>query len=434
MVYIENSGFENTEENFLDSENFSNAELLPFQSNGSNVYKIRIKDRWLLLKRISPEFRNNPLYIAALEKEFNLGFSLDHPNIVKYLNKGIDKDGSYILAEYIDGITLRSIIEKNVNGISDKRLIEKIVRQLLNALDYLHSNNILHLDLKPENILITFKGNNVKLIDFGMSVSDSYISISSGTRKYCSPEQLSDPENADAGYDFFSLGLVILEMFTSRTNSVDVKKLPQPYKTIVEKCLNPDLKSRIHSADEILKILEIKKAKRFLVVSAFTLFLLTIITSLYFALSVQNRENQSEKGIVFKPEKISFLPVKSTNNFARMLSESKRRLDLLADSVNKELLSSLPLSDSIKMAGLGTGMYSVFLDRAAAYDRNPSKRNRKLELLDIQSTVETEFEDSFNIITAKYNKESVLYFRLVNIYSECSKQSEEKIRNYIFGK
>ena len=86
------------------------------------------------------------------------------------------------------------------------------------------------------------------------------------------------------------------------------------------------------------------------------------------------------------------------------------------------------------MAGLGTGTYSVFLDRAAAYDRNPSKRNRKLELLDIQSTVETEFEDSFNIITAKYNKESVLYFRLVNIYSECSKQSEEKIRNYIFGK
>lgn len=436
MPEIENSGFDNSVENFLDAGNFSAAELLPIQSNGSEVYRIRIKDRWLLLKRISPEFRNNPLYIAALEKEFNIGFSLDHPNIVKYLNKGSDNDGMYILAEYIDGITLRSLIEKNAHGISDKKLIEKIVQQLLDALDYLHSNNILHLDLKPENILITFKGSNVKLIDFGMSVSDSYISISSGTRKYCSPEQLSDPENADTGYDFFSLGLIILEMFTGSTELSGVGKLPHRHRKIIRKCLESDRKKRFQSAHDILKELAERKTDKAIIAFAGIVLIATIAIFISFFIASKNQSRNDKTNTALSINADNSSPVKKEHVELDSNAAHFQRNNGTSESseLTKILSSPLPIDDSIKMCKLGNNLFSEFLKRVEIYDRNPGPGSRKLELIKIKGQCIEDLQDSSKVAISHYRGNNILYLKLLEVYSKYENKSEEKIDEYIYNK
>ena len=210
---------ENKSSNFGSNEiiiiNPSNAiatELLPFQTSNSLVYKTCINNRWLLLKRIKPEFSTHPIYINALRKEFDIGFKVDHPHIVKYLNSGTDEKGLYLIAEFIDGTNLREVINGNPTGIRDEKYIEKNSLQILDALTYLHKHQLFHLDLKPENILITAKGNNVKLIDFGLSNDDSYKPISSGTKKYSSPEQVENPTIADARSDLYSFGIILHEL------------------------------------------------------------------------------------------------------------------------------------------------------------------------------------------------------------------------------
>ena len=77
--------------------------------------------------------------------------------------------------------------------ISDKKLSRKIVSQLCDVLEYIHSKQVIHKDLKPENILITHNGQNVKLIDFGLSDSDDYapLKFHAGTQAYAAPELLS---------------------------------------------------------------------------------------------------------------------------------------------------------------------------------------------------------------------------------------------------
>ncbi|HPF01151.1 MAG TPA: serine/threonine-protein kinase [Bacteroidales bacterium] len=435
MPEIENSGFDNSGENFLNAGNFSAAELLPIQSNGSVVYKIRIKDRWLLLKRISLEFRNNPLYIAALEKEFNLGFSLDHPNIVKYLNKGSDKDGLYILAEFIDGITLRSLIQKNANGIGDKKLIEKIVRQLLDALDYLHSNNILHLDLKPENILITYKGNNVKLIDFGMSVSDSYISISSGTRKYCSPEQLSNPECATSGNDFFSLGLVILEMFTGSTDLSGVGKVPRRYRKIVRKCLDSKKENRFQSAQDILRKLNERKTKM-TIFSVVSLALVATIAVLILFFITNRNHIRNEKTIntpLINANNPSLVKNEQTElNSNVIYLDSNYKTDKSSELM-KVVSTPLPVDDSIRMCRLGINLFSEFLKRVEAYDKNPGLRSRKLVLIEIKGECIEDFNDSVTIALSRYSIGSPLHSRLLDLFTKHELQSEDMIDHYVYG-
>ena len=129
---FESSSFENLEYNSVIPANGLNTELLSFQSNTSLVYKTKINNKWLLLKRLKPEYKELPQYIDAIEKEFRIGFNLDNPHIVKYLNKGTDAKGTYLIAEFVDGLTLRELLQKSPNGISDKQLTKRIFAQTTN--------------------------------------------------------------------------------------------------------------------------------------------------------------------------------------------------------------------------------------------------------------------------------------------------------------
>ena len=227
----------------------------------------------VILKGLKPEFKKERFYQDLLKKEFEISHSLDHPNIVKIIDfQNILNIGDCIVMEYVEGVTLREFVEsqriEEAQNRIDKRVYEKIFNELLDAMEYFHSKQIIHRDLKPDNILITNNGNNVKIIDFGLSDADDYVILkqAAGTRKYAAPEQLIPNNTIDCRADIYSLGIILKNNF------------PKSYHKIAEKCAQQDKEKRFSSAGDIRNFIKKKKITK--ITAAVSLILL-----LLFALS-----------------------------------------------------------------------------------------------------------------------------------------------------
>lgn len=171
-------------------------EALPLREGSPYRYfKTRLYGRLHFVKSIRSEYASDPLVAAALAKEFDIGYSLDHPNIVKYL---LARDGA-IYEEYVDGLCLEEILgDENLSQsmLSDRTVVEKMIRQLLDALAYLHMKGVAYLDLKPANIMVTRIGSAIKLIDLGGCAGGAHDHTPAFTRQYAAPEQLSESGGA----------------------------------------------------------------------------------------------------------------------------------------------------------------------------------------------------------------------------------------------
>ena len=129
--------------------------------------------RRFVLKAVTPEYADLTDYRLQQEQEFQLGIQLVHPNIAAtYSLENIEGVGRCIVQEWIDGITLGEWLQTKPSESAQERAFV----QLLDALEYLHSFQLVHHDLKTDNILITRNGSNVKLIDFGLSALDATLS------------------------------------------------------------------------------------------------------------------------------------------------------------------------------------------------------------------------------------------------------------------
>lgn len=177
----------------------------------SEIYRKERDGKFRILKALKPEYRGDSRFEGLLRKEFEIGYELDHPNICSIIAYVQDENlGNCIEMEWVDGSSLREIASR---GPLNKTLCKKIICETCDALDYIHHKQIIHRDLKPENILITNNGQNVKIIDFGLSDADDYYihKDPAGTRVYSSPEQLNG-QILDARSDIYSLGVIISEV------------------------------------------------------------------------------------------------------------------------------------------------------------------------------------------------------------------------------
>ena len=137
------------------------------------IYTATRYGRRFLLKTLTPETASLTDYKLQQEQEFRLGIQLVHPNIAAtYSLEEIDGVGRCIVQEWIDGQTLGVWLQTKPSKTSR----ERVLNQLLDALEYIHSRQFVHRDLKSNNILITHNGSNVKLIDFGLSLTDDTLS------------------------------------------------------------------------------------------------------------------------------------------------------------------------------------------------------------------------------------------------------------------
>lgn len=250
-----------------DKDRYTDIKEFYISSSGySRLYQCRRYGKLHILKCLQPLYIVQDLYDQLLQKEFNIGYQLEHSHICRTLGWGKNELlGNCILLEYIDGVTLKTFMEQ---GKLTRLLACKFITEICNALQYIHSKQIVHRDLKPSNILITHNGYNVKLIDFGLSDCDDYgiLKLPAGTRKYLAPEQLTTPRGLDCRIDIYSLGVIIGEMAALLKD--------KPLTAIARKCTQQDPGKRYSSAAEIVEAL---KEKSFRTVYKYTAVIVVLL-------------------------------------------------------------------------------------------------------------------------------------------------------------
>lgn len=210
-----------------------------------------------------------------LGREVMIAASLNHPTVIKMKKEIIiqeDKDGNLrrcLLMEYIDGYNLKYFIDNRT--LTLKQMTNIIIR-LCEGLDFLHQNGVVHRDIKPANFLFSRDGQQVKIVDFGLSKTTSswrmrWLKEAGGTRLYMSPEQLRK-KNLDARSDIFSFGITMYELFTGRhpctastPREIQRQILSTSYKWPKPSSINPEIPEKLDRI--ILKALRRDLDKRY---------------------------------------------------------------------------------------------------------------------------------------------------------------------------
>ncbi len=191
---------------------WSDVELLRESTSGiCAVYRAKRHGKWHLLKNLKEGYRQNPIAIAQLRKEFEIGYTLSHPGIAAITNiEEVPSLGLSIIEEWIDGSTLSEVMKRDDFNAQQAH---DIAAQLIDILEYIHNRQVMHRDLKPSNIMITASGNRVKLIDFGVSDTTSHAILKgpAGTRRYAAPELIAGNQ-VDSRSDLYSLGVIAAQM------------------------------------------------------------------------------------------------------------------------------------------------------------------------------------------------------------------------------
>jgi serine/threonine-protein kinase len=216
--------------------------------------------------------------VERFQREARAARSLVHPNIVQVLDIGADQDTFFIVMEYLDGQTVRELIEL-AGAITLDRAVD-IMTVACEALAYAHDQDIIHRDVKPDNIMVLRNG-LVKLTDFGLAAIVTERGVTQtgtvmGTFYYMSPEQARG-EKLDARSDIFSLGATFYEMLTgqppfpgdspaavlSKILNSDpplVQGLPPHVSRTLGRCLRKQPQYRFQNAREIIASLRAGEA------------------------------------------------------------------------------------------------------------------------------------------------------------------------------
>ena len=183
----------------------------------SDVYKAKdqVLGRFVAVKVLKPEFAEDVNFVTKFHTEAQSAAGLQHPNIVNIYDVGSEEHMHFIVMEYVEGITLKTYIEKK-GQLNYKEAIS-IAIQVARGIEAAHNNNIVHRDIKPQNIMISHEG-KVKVTDFGIARAATSNTIHSdvmGSVHYTSPEQARNGF-VDGKSDIYSLGIVMYEMVTGR--------------------------------------------------------------------------------------------------------------------------------------------------------------------------------------------------------------------------
>lgn len=166
------------------------------------------------LKVVAPQMAADPEFTGRFRREVQAYMKLDHPNIVRLLDWGMQPP--YLVMELVDGVTLREVLKQG--PVAVQQALEWL-GQTLEGMAYAHSQGLVHRDLKPDNVMLQ-KGKLIKIMDFGLARTQEVTSNLTGsgnvlgTPAYIAPEQIEGLTNPSA--DQYSLGIMAYEMLAGR--------------------------------------------------------------------------------------------------------------------------------------------------------------------------------------------------------------------------
>ena len=243
--------------------------------------------RQVAVKVLTSASASDPERLRRFEQEARAASALNHPNIISIYDVGRENTTAYIAMEFVDGRTLRALLESG--PLTIKKTLQ-IAVQIADGLAKAHAAGIVHRDLKPENIMVTRDG-FVKILDFGLAklikrldsspqnmtaTVDSQPGAVLGTAGYMSPEQARG-ELVDYRADIFALGSILYEMVTGKqpfrrdstaqTLAAIIEDDPQPVveinaktptslRWVIERCLAKDPTERYSSTLDLARDLK----------------------------------------------------------------------------------------------------------------------------------------------------------------------------------
>lgn len=173
----------------------------PLDRGGStcDAYECIVQRRRVFVKRLKAEYRDNPLYRAAFDKEYDLGVSLSHPSLPRYVGFG----GDYIVMDFIEGDTLADLIKRDDPRLKNRKFVRRLLLELVDVVDYLHYRNIVHCDIKADNVIISpYDDRPATLIDLDKAYTSWLDSTHGNTQKY------GCDNCADGAIDFRGIGKI----------------------------------------------------------------------------------------------------------------------------------------------------------------------------------------------------------------------------------
>ena len=176
-----------------------------------DVYTAKKYGKWVMLKTLKERYRTDPRFQAMIEKEFDVRYNLAHPHIIMINDfEEVPGLGMCIITDDVYGDSLRKLLDGGKVGAEH---IEKVCSQLVDAIDYIQRNHLVHFPIRPETIIFTENVGNLKLIDVGFDQRD-----------HLTP--------ADASEDIYNFGKVLREMLDR------VPDAPGRLRRIADKCLS----------------------------------------------------------------------------------------------------------------------------------------------------------------------------------------------------
>jgi formylglycine-generating enzyme required for sulfatase activity/tRNA A-37 threonylcarbamoyl transferase component Bud32 len=364
-------------------------------------------DTHVAVKVLNKEYVHNDNIRKRFLAEARNMFRMSHPNIIKVTDLIDDGDTVAFVMEYIEGETLKEYLERK-GKLSDDE-IKLLFTQMLDAVGYVHEQNLVHRDIKPSNFMLDKKG-KVKLMDFGIAKNTDANSaeytqtgtgMQMGTPMYMSPEQVKSSKEVGPASDIYSLGVVLWQMVSGRkpynsntlsTVEIHIKILQDilsPTQTIwdslIEKATQKDFHQRYAHAAEFKQAIEHINVPS--PVSGSDKTVLDYIASKKVKSSSDEDKSSSETNLAPSPKPQALRPKKSNLAKKVFLSFSLLVIVVLAGSlirsewqrnlenettIDSTTIPASPLSGelAIEWANIPAGTFTMGSPQSEAYRRD----------------------------------------------------------------
>ena len=388
--------------------------------------------------------------LDIIYNEINLHSKLAHENIIKLYNVHEDKENINIIMEYAEKGNLYELISKEKNGLTESKAFDYFI-QVVNAVYYLHNNNIIHRDIKPENILIG-NDNKIKLCDFGWAKELTLENRSTfcGTVEYMAPEIVGS-ENYDYSVDIWSLGILLYELLyghspfkASNTKNVILniktheltyddknKQISKSCKDLIQKLLDSNPQKRLKIKDILEHPFVKKHSKKY----SYKKKLSTVINEEKVKNNIKNNINCNSNDNDNDSDKILKNMIKRSNT--KFIS-SKNGIQLFKhkglvspekDEKNEDNNEHIGIKNTFK-----SNKQLVFLEKFKdSLNVQLEKAKKSIENISFKSTTNCTFEDfrdgQFNNDKKIENKND----DIDNKHRRYKKHKSSKYNNYMFN-